>query len=136
MNPVPLNWILTNSNNEYFRLKDVDLDNSHFDNLRGVYIIWCPREIQRMLYAKAVYVGKAHQGPSGLIKHRLADHRNTYSEVQGTLYVTWAGILSEFMPNIDGIESFLHAELSPLDGHPPAAPPIIVNLPVLNLSWY
>ncbi len=100
-------------------LNTVNLENSHFDGLEGVYIIW-----HGGATPATVRVGQ------GAIKDRLSAHRND-PEVQAyeglVLYATWASVTAA---DRDGIEAFLAEQLDPKVGDRfPAREPIEVNLP-------
>ncbi len=100
-------------------LNTVDLTNSHFDNMEGVYIIWHEGESPA-----TVRVGQ------GVIKERLQDHRED-DKVQAYdhfgLFVTWASVAEQHR---DGIEAYLAQELKPKVGERfPDVTPIEVNLP-------
>lgn len=100
-------------------LNSVDLSNSHFDNMDGIYIIWHGGNDP-----KTVRVGQ------GVIRDRLMAHCNdlkvqAYSSY--TLFVTWAKVANEFK---DGVETYLANTLNPLVGeYFPDVTPIQVNLP-------
>ena len=101
------------------KLNGVDLNHNHFDDMRGVYIIWHGGD-----NPQTVRVGQ------GFIKDRLASHRLD-PEIQAYthlgLYVTWAHVQENYL---DGVEVFLAQNLNPLVGEQfPNARPIPVNLP-------
>ena len=115
-----LNWFSRDSTNQDYRLFGVDLSHSHFDDLKGVYIIW-------RITPVAVYVGQ------GIIKNRLRAHRKDprilqYNSKEKPLYVAWAEVPWNYRT---GVEMYLHDELNPLVGEPPQGNPIPVrvNLP-------
>jgi len=60
---------------DWCSLKSVDLDNSHFDNMEGVYVIWHGGND-----AKTVRIGQ------GVIRDRLAAHRDD-PEVQNIQFI-------------------------------------------------
>ncbi len=95
----------------------LDLGNSHFDGLEGVYIIWSPD-------GPIVRVGQ------GIIQDRLREHRKDPKIIEygnGTLTVTWAQISSQYR---DGVEKFLGDTLKPKVGTAfPDVYPVSVNLP-------
>ena len=114
-----LNWIKCQGS-VWCKLNSVNLDHEHFNNMRGVYIIW-----HGGTDPKVVYVGQ------GNIKERLEKHQSD-SRIQGydnlDLYVTWAAVLEEHR---DGVESYLANTWNPIVGvdHPQTSPPIAVNSP-------
>ena len=125
-----LNWVSTNTNNEYLSFYDANLGHQYFDNLKGVYIIWYQEESR----AITVYAGQAKLG---LIKDRVSDHRDD-SRIQAyadkILYVACS---EAAINDIDGIEKSLHDALNPLvRDRSPDATPIAVYLPNVNLTWY
>ena len=100
-------------------LGNVNLAHGHFDNMRGVYVIW-----HAGATPATVYVG------SGFIRDRLTFHR-TSPEVQAFsnlgLYVTWASVPET---SREGVESFLANALKPKVGQARTNTlPIDVNLP-------
>jgi len=105
---------------DWCSLYSVDLDNSHFDNMEGVYVIWHggndPKTVRIV---------------QGVIRgDRLAAHRDD-PEVQiyssYTLFVTWAKVATVFK---NGVEAYLANTLNPLVGECfPDVTPIQVNLP-------
>jgi hypothetical protein len=97
----------------------VDLANSHFDGMEGVYVIWhggAPPNIVR--------VGQ------GVIRDRIAQHRQDPQILafrNYSLFVTWASVPAS---QRDGVERFLGEQLAPKVGYRlPAVQPIAVNLP-------
>ncbi len=113
-----LNWIKYNSG-KWCRLNALGLDNSHFDDLEGVYVIWHGGK-----KPATVRVGQ------GNIRDRLAHHKNDW-EIQAYkelgLYVTWAAVAEE---NRDGIEVYLAKKLKPMVRRRiTSAREIAVNLP-------
>ncbi len=114
-----LNWIKCEGD-QWCALMSVNLDGSHFDDMKGVYVIWHGGSD-----ARTVRVGQ------GDIKDRLSAHRNDTSITRhgknATLYATWAPAELQYR---DGIERYLFDSLKPLEGElAPAAKPIQVNLP-------
>ncbi|SRR5713226_6742181 len=100
-------------------LNTVNLQNNHFDNLEGVYVIWHGGE-----HPATVRVGQ------GVVRDRLAAHRED-RDVQASshfgLFVTWAQVSSA---QRDGVEKFLADSLNPKVGERfPNRAPIAVNLP-------
>lgn len=83
------------------RLNLINLSHHHFDNLIGVYVIWCGKNKTRI-----IYVGK------GNIRGKLIEMKSD-KKVQKygpDLFVTWAAVPFELL---DGVESFLCTELNP-----------------------
>jgi hypothetical protein len=109
----------TNCKNGFINLKTLNLNDPHFDNMIGVYIIWHGGQ-----YPAVVRIGQ------GIIKDRLAKHREdkeilAYQEYG--LYVTWASVPREFL---DGVERFLGNITKPKVGSLfPDVVPLTVNLP-------
>lgn len=99
-----------------FRL--VNLDNSHFNRMEGVYVIWQGS-------GPVIRVGQ------GVIKDRIADHRNDKAITShSNLFVTWANVSPQ---NRNGVERYLAETLRPVVGSSfPNAPSVAVNLP---WSW-
>ena len=100
------------------KLNFVNLSHDHFNNKRGVYIIWHGGESP-----KVVYVGQ------GDIKDRLLEHRSDdriqrYEHLD--LYVTWATVPEN---SLDGVEKCLADKWQPIVGIHPQVPPISVNSP-------
>ena len=97
----------------------LNLQDKHFDNMEGVYIIWHGGQVPAV-----VRVGQ------GKIKDRIAFHRNDpeitkYSPLG--LYVTWAAVSAY---DRDGVERCLGECLKPKVGTQfPDAPSIPVNMP-------
>ena len=113
-----LNWMKCRRD-IWCRLNSVNLEHQHFENKRGVYIIWHGGE-----RSKVVYVGQ------GNIRERLEYHR-TNPEIQKyenfNLYVTWASVPRECR---NGIERYLTEYWQPLAGDRfPDCDPIEVNSP-------
>jgi hypothetical protein len=104
---------------EWCELTGLDLAQSHFDDLEGVYVIW-----HAGLQPKWVRVGQ------GNIRDRLGKHREDRDILayKGLgLFVTWAPVAVDFR---NGVERFLGEKLNPLVGSRfPEAYPIPVNIP-------
>lgn len=98
---------------------NLDLDDSYFAGLEGVYVIW-----YQGTDAATVYVGQ------GNIAERIKNHRNdaritAYS--RRNMVVSWAKVDAH---NRDGVERFLIDQLNPKVGErKPNAYPIEVNFP-------
>lgn len=92
----------------------VNLDDAHFKDLKGVYIIWSGQRVVRL--------------GSGVIRDRLKDHRdNPEIKKHPDLYVTWARVNANQM---EGVEKYLADMLDPIVGERfPERTPIEVNLP-------
>ena len=113
-----LNWIKC-QNDVWCKLNSVNLDHEHFNNRKGVYIIWHGGPTPAV-----VYVGQ------GNIKARLAEHRND-QEIQRyaswDLYVTWATVGEQHR---DGVEAYLASIWGPKVGERySSASHIVVNFP-------
>lgn len=101
---------------EWCRLTSLNLNDDHFNDLRGVYIIWSGTKVVRL--------------GSGIIKDRLEYHRNN-KEILAypNLLVTWAKVNANQM---EGVEKFLADTFNPAIGERfPDRTPIVVNLPSL-----
>lgn len=113
-----VDWIRYESG-EWCKLETLNLEQEHFNEMSGVYMIW-----KGEAYRQYVYVGQ------GFIKDRLDKHRRDWiaKEIDiSTFYVTWASVSDYYK---DGIESFLANILLPDFGRRfPEKPPIPVNLP-------
>ena len=102
-------------------LNTLNLSHNHFDNLKGIYIIWYWDSMDN---PRTVKVGQ------GFIKNRLSANRSdpqiqTYA--RSGLYVTWANLPPHLL---DGVERYLGDTLQPLVGYMfPNVQPISVNLP-------
>lgn len=100
----------------------LDLEDPHFNDLGGVYIIW--HRGKGLVKSATVRVGQ------GDIKDRIATHRNDpkiLAYKNYGLYVTWAFVLPTFR---DGVERYLANSLRPKVGDVfPSVMPISVNLP-------
>ncbi len=73
-------------------LNTVNLQDSHFDGLEGVYIIWHVGS-----NPASVRVGQ------GIIRDRLADHRNdediqAYAHME--LFATWASVFAQYRDGV------------------------------------
>ena len=93
----------------------VNLGDSHFNNMEGVYIIWQGG-------GPIIRVGQ------GTICDRLAAHRdNEQSTAHEPLYSSWAPVGLVYR---NGVERYLANTLRPIVGSAfPDVPPIEVNLP-------
>ena len=115
---INLNWIECNDEN-WCNLITVNLDDEHFRNLEGVYIIWHGGQ-----NPWTVRIGQ------GEIKTRLKDHckdKDVLVYKDYGLWVTWAKVDLKYR---NGIETYLANVLSPKVGERfPNRLPIIVNLP-------
>ncbi|MHC9089110.1 hypothetical protein ACXIHB_10400 [Tenacibaculum sp. IMCC1] len=108
-----VDWIKCENNN-WCNFSTVNLNHEHFNDLKGVYIIWSGETVVRL--------------GSGSIKDRIADHRNN-SEIiaYSNLKVTWAKINGNQM---QGVEKYLSDILTPKIGERfPDRIPINVNFP-------
>ena len=104
---------------EWCKLATLNLEQPHFDNMSGVYVIWKDAPERQYLY-----VGQ------GFIKDRLYEHLREWKMQYdiSNFYVTWASVYDEYK---DGIESFLANVLLPDFGERhPNKYPIPVNLPL------
>jgi len=113
MPDLTVSWIKC-TNDVWCSFAGVNLDNDHFNNLRGVYIIWNSDTVVR--------VG------SGIIKDRIAAHRED-DEISDydNLKVTWAKVNATQM---EGVEKYLADELDPAVGERfPDRTAISVNFP-------
>lgn len=113
-----LKWIKCQSD-VWCKLNFVNLNHDHFNNRRGIYIIWHGGSEPAV-----VYVGQ------GNIKDRIVQHRDNqqiqrYAHLD--LYVTWATVSAEYR---DGVERYLADNWDPKVGAAhPIADPIEVNSP-------
>ena len=102
-----LNWNKC-SDDQWCDFFNLNLDHEHFENLKGVYIIWhCKSGDQK---ARVVRVGQ------GIIKDRIAAHREdpeiTAFKNYGML-ATWVSVSDS---EIDGVERYLFDYWKPLVG--------------------
>jgi hypothetical protein len=109
---------------EWCALLDLDLEHQHFDDMEGVYIIWCGEQ-----NTVALRVGE------GCIRDCLAKERNIRQIVaigqRYPLYVTWAKIGAKFRR---GVVRYISEEIKPKLTRPyQNIAPIEVNLPA---PWY
>jgi len=113
MNTLDVQWIKC-QNDVSCSFKNLNLDHEHFNDLKGVYIIWSND--------KTIRLG------SGKIKDRITDHRtNTEITEYPDLKVTWAKVNENQM---EGVEKYLADTLNPIIGDRfPDRTPIKVNLP-------
>lgn len=113
-----LDWIKCEGDN-WCHLNSVNLDSKHFNDMKGVYIIWHSGQ-----KAKTVRVGQ------GIIRDRLKSHREDpqiQEYEQYGLFVTWAAVDDQYR---DGIEAYLANILEPVIGKRfPNVIPLSVNLP-------
>lgn len=112
-----LDWV--KCGRDWCSFRGVDLSNSHFDNLVGVYVIW---------YAGAdaatVYVGQGDIAER-IRAHRIDSRFDAYS--RRILHASWAQVGPTYR---DGIERYLIDQLRPLISQVgPVAAPIGVNYP-------
>lgn len=114
-NQLELVWIKY-ANGQWCGLEDLNMADTHFDNLKGVYIIWSNSS------GNVIRIG------SGVIKDRISDHRNNADILEHSdLYVTWAKVNANQMQNV---EKYLSEVLFPEVGERfPDKTPIEVNLP-------
>lgn len=108
-----LKWIKC-TNDVWCDLQNLNLSSEHFNDLKGVYIIWSGEKVIRL--------------GSGIIKDRLKEHRdNPEINKHPNLKVTWAQVNGNQM---EGVEKFLSDKLSPMVGDRfPSRIPIEVNFP-------
>lgn len=100
------------------RLNLINLDNEHFDNLIGVYLIWQGSDKHNV-----IEIGK------GFIRERLAvlQRDKDMRKYAPDLFVTWAAVPTA---SLDGVEAFLYNELNPKVQHTITCQDLInVNLP-------
>lgn len=100
------------------RLNLLNLNNEHFDNLIGVYVIWYGNDINNV-----VSVGK------GNLREKLFDMKidTKVLEYGPDLFVTWAAVPGK---SLIGVEAFLCNELKPrIPNSLKSVEPINVNLP-------
>ena len=108
-------WGTCGDDGHWCNFKNLNLDSDSFKSKKGVYIIWSAGDT-------VVRVG------SGLIKDRIADHRdNPDITSYKNLLVTWAKVNENQM---QGVEKFLADTYDPEVGERfPDRTPISVNLP-------
>lgn len=108
-----LNWIKC-QNGIWCDFLKVNLEHKHFNDLKGVYIIWSNKTTVRL--------------GSGEIKERIAEHRNNVEITKySNLKITWVQIHANQM---EGVEKYLAEILDPIVGERfPDRTPIEVNLP-------
>lgn len=108
-----IEWIKCNGG-AWCSLLRVDLGDVHFNELKGVYIIWSEQRVIRL--------------GSGVIRDRLYEHRNNpVVNKYPNLLVTWSRVNSNQM---EGVEKYLADTLNPLIGERfPDRASIQVNLP-------
>jgi hypothetical protein len=102
------------------RLSLINLNNEHFDNLTGVYVIWCRDGLNN-----TVKVGK------GIIRDELFKIKNDKSLLQygPDLFATWAEIPRD---SLEGVEAFLCGKLHPAVSNGIKCLDLVdVNLPVI-----
>lgn len=115
MSSLTVNWQSCGDDAHWCNFHNLNLNSDHFNDLRGVYIIWSNVD-------GVIRIG------SGIIKDRIADHRDD-EEINGygSLNVTWARVNANQM---QGVEKYLADELNPEVGERfPNRTPIPVNLP-------
>ena len=94
-------WGKCGDDNHWCNFHNLDLNGNTFNNLQGVYIIWSSG-------GNVVRVG------SGVIKDRIADHRNDAQiTAHQNLLVTWAGVNANQM---QGVEKYLADTYNPVVG--------------------
>ncbi len=103
------------------RLNLINLSHQHFDNLVGVYVIWCKNNRTR-----TICVGK------GNIRDKLNEMKSDkkVQEYGPDVYLTWAALPFALL---DGVEAFLCTALKPeIYCTSDSINLISVNLPFLN----
>ena len=103
------------SNGGWYALNSLDLANSHFNNLHGVYVIFTNT------YTVDVGIGE--------IGRRLVAHRKQFENRPDymNLKVTWGRVPTGSQ---GGVENYLRQQLNPTAGQRFSDdPPIAVNLP-------
>ena len=114
-----LTWYYKDGNNRNYQLNSYNLDQPHFDNLKGVYIVSTMKTgifIQSMLDKVLSKIDLCTPR-----RYRIQHYASK------TLYITWAKASED---DQDGIEAYLHERLNPLvRDRTPTATPIVVNLP-------
>jgi hypothetical protein len=104
---------------------ELELEDEHFDDLNGVYVIWRGEEKREVL---RVGIGDIRDS---LTKEKNAKYSSFYGHSR--LYVTWAKVESDFC---DGVARYLVETLNPKSaGKYPASTPIEINLPWSDLSF-
>ena len=113
MNTLNVQWIKC-QNDVWCNFKDLNIEHEHFNDLKGVYIIWSNDSVIRL--------------GSGIIKDRITDHRTNEKISQyPVLKVTWAKVNANQM---EGVEKYLADTLNPFIGDRfPDRTLIKVNLP-------
>jgi hypothetical protein len=123
--PLYLEWFKCFGDN-WCDLLEINLDNNHFNEMRGVYIIWCEGKKPAVLR-----VGQ------GNIREHLLWHKNDYVLAafrQYGLYATWTKVQEL---ECSGVERYLGETLKPVIGSRlPEAVPIKVNLPWEEISFF
>ncbi|NOR44520.1 MAG: hypothetical protein GQ534_02955 [Candidatus Delongbacteria bacterium] len=93
-------------NDMEYKLESVDLNDKHFDDLSGVYVIWT-----NVNDRSVIRVGQ------GNISKWLYKHRNDPNIIKykkdGTLLVSWAAVPDGLQ---EGVEAYLAHKLRPLEG--------------------
>ncbi|MFA6325191.1 MAG: hypothetical protein WCX46_03125 [Candidatus Paceibacterota bacterium] len=109
-----LEWIKCDGD-RWCSFTNVDLSHSHFDDMKGVYVIFQKE-------GKVVRLGQ------GIVKDRISSHRKDYLITKhNPIYVTWAKVDRS---QRDGVEKFLANKFNPIIGDAfPNVIPITVNLP-------
>ena len=107
-------WI-NSPNGGWYWLSTVDLEDSHFDALEGVYVIFNNVE--------TVDIGIGNIRSRLYAHRRQFQHRDDYSQLR----VRWAAVAPTFQ---GGVENYLADRLNPTVGERFSNdPPITVNLP-------
>ena len=109
---------------DWCRLSELDLDHQHFDEMEGVYVIWCGEQ-----NAVALRVGE------GYIRDCLTKERDlgyiAAIDQKHQLHVTWAKVGSNFRR---GVAKYITEAIKPkLASSLQNAASIEVNLPA---PWY
>lgn len=100
------------------RLSLLNLNNEHFDNLTGVYVIWSGKD-----KANVINVGQ------GIIRDELIEMKinKKVREYGPDLFVTWAEVPKL---SLEGVDAFLNNKLAPKIYHSKKDIELIdVNLP-------
>jgi hypothetical protein len=106
---------------------EVDLEDAHFDDLDGVYVIWRGAQEREVLRVGSGSIR------DGLVKERNAKYVSFYGE--SGLYVTWAKVESHFR---DGVARYLVDALRPKSAKDYSVfEPVEINLPwsEVNFPW-